>query len=106
MKTLLLLLMILMPACANAGRLDLAQDLRGLDLSVTLVPSEHPDTIIVENKTAKIVTCSGSFVGPEPEQRRPSRSSPESPARSAYPAPTPSRALANSNARQNGRAKD
>lgn len=64
MKTLLLVLAIVLPTCASAGKLDLTQDLGGLDLVVTVVPGNgNPDAIHIANKTAKVVTCKGSFTG-------------------------------------------
>jgi hypothetical protein len=56
-------LTILIPALASAGKIDLRQDLGGLDLAVTMVPANNPDAIRIANKTAKPVVCSGSFTG-------------------------------------------
>ena len=63
MKTFLLFLSILVPAFANAGKLDLTQDLGGLDLAVTLVPVDNPNAIRITNKTTTVVTCKGRFTG-------------------------------------------
>lgn len=49
--------------CAIAGKLELKQDLSGLDLVVTMVPADNPDAIKITNKTAKVVSCTGNFTG-------------------------------------------
>jgi hypothetical protein len=49
--------------CAIAGKLDLKQDLSGLDLAVAMVPEANPDAIKITNKTAKVVNCNGTFTG-------------------------------------------
>ena len=45
------------------GKLDLTQDLGGLDLAVTLVPVDNPNAIRITNKTTTVVTCTGRFTG-------------------------------------------
>jgi len=63
MKNLPILIAILLPAYASAGKLDLKQDLSGLSLEVAMVPADNPDAIKITNKSAKVVTCRGSFTG-------------------------------------------
>jgi hypothetical protein len=63
MTKLLVLAAIVLPAVASAGKLDLKQDLGGLDLAVAMVPNDNPDAIKITNKTSKVVRCSGRFTG-------------------------------------------
>jgi hypothetical protein len=63
MKTLLFFLAILTPALVSAAKIDLRQDLGGLDIAVTMVPPSNPDAIRIANKSGKPVTCSASFTG-------------------------------------------
>jgi hypothetical protein len=63
MKAWILLLALLVPAYSNAGKLDLTQDLGGLDLAVTLVPPDNPNAIRIANQTEKVVTCKGRLTG-------------------------------------------
>ena len=63
MKNLLVLLAILLPAYASAAKLELKQELSGLDLEVAMVPPDSPEAIRITNKTAKAVTCVGNFTG-------------------------------------------
>ena len=65
MRTWLVLIAIVVPASANAtGKLELTQDLGGLDLVVAVVPGDtNPDALRITNKTDKVVTCKGTFTG-------------------------------------------
>jgi hypothetical protein len=63
MKKRFLFLIILAPALASAGKIDLQQELGGLDLAVTMVPPSNPDAIRIANNTTKLVTCTGTFTG-------------------------------------------
>jgi len=49
--------------CATAGKLELKQELSGLDLDVAMVPADNPDAIKINNKSAKVVSCTGNFTG-------------------------------------------
>ena len=53
----------LLPAYAYAAKLDLKQDLGGLDLTVMMEPPENPEAIRVTNKTSKVVACTLSYSG-------------------------------------------
>jgi hypothetical protein len=70
MKNLIVLLAILLPAYASAAKLDLKQELSGLDIEVTMVPPDDPDVLKIANKTAKVVTCVGSFTGADADQKK------------------------------------
>ncbi|AMO22812.1 hypothetical protein GCM10027034_32900 [Ramlibacter solisilvae] len=63
MRLVLIVATLMLPAYAMAGKLDLKQDLSGLDLTVAPVPADNPDAIKITNNTAKAVRCSGSFTG-------------------------------------------
>src|SRR4051812_30197861 len=63
MRHVLLFAAIVLPATAIAGKLELNQDLSGLDLLVSTAPADSPERIKITNKTAKVVSCSGSFTG-------------------------------------------
>jgi hypothetical protein len=63
MRQVLLIAAIVLPVVAMAGKLDLKQDLSGLDLVVAPVPADDPDGIKITNNTAKVVSCKGSFTG-------------------------------------------
>jgi hypothetical protein len=65
MRHILLVASIMVPVFAMAGKLDLKQDLSGLDLAVVMVPADNPDAIKITNNTAKVVACNGDFTGPD-----------------------------------------
>jgi hypothetical protein len=69
MRNLLALLTILLPAYASAAKLELKQELSGLDIAVAMVPGD-PDAIKISNKTTLVVTCRGSFTGADAGQSR------------------------------------
>ena len=62
-KALLVLGSVLIAASANAGTVQLKQNLNGLDLSVVMVPPDDPELIYLKNKTNKLVVCTGNFTG-------------------------------------------
>jgi hypothetical protein len=63
MKSLFVLLTILLPAYASAAKLELKQELSGLDIAVAMVPPDNPTALKISNKTTLVVTCQGSFTG-------------------------------------------
>lgn len=67
MRLVLLVATIMLSANATAAKLDLKQDLSGLDLTITPIPADNPDAIRITNNTAKVVTCSGNFTGNDAE---------------------------------------
>jgi hypothetical protein len=69
MKNLLVLLTILLSAYASAAKLELKQELSGLDIAVAMVPGD-PNAIKISNKTTLVVTCRGSFTGADAGQSR------------------------------------
>jgi P pilus assembly chaperone PapD len=60
-KLIVLLMTSLLPAYASAGKLNLQQDLGGLDITVTMQPPDSPKTVRISNKTSKVVTCIAYF---------------------------------------------
>jgi len=62
-KLIALVVMGLVPVYAHAGKLDLKQDLGGLDLTVMMDPPDSPEAIKITNKTTKVVACTGAFTG-------------------------------------------
>ena len=62
-KLIVLLTTCLLPAYASAGKLDLQQDLGGLDLTVVMQPPDSPKTIRISNKTSKVAACIAYFTG-------------------------------------------
>jgi hypothetical protein len=62
-KLMLFIAVGLLPAYANAAKLNLKQDLGGLDLTVAMEPPDSPQAIRITNKTTKVVVCTGSFTG-------------------------------------------
>jgi hypothetical protein len=67
MKNLLVLLTILLSAYASAAKLELKQELSGLDIAVAMVPGD-PNAIKISNKTTLVVTCRGGFTGADAGQ--------------------------------------
>ena len=67
MKNLLVLLTILLSAYASAAKLELKQELSGLDIAVAMVPGD-PNAIKISNKTTLVVTCRNSFTGADAGQ--------------------------------------
>ncbi|HXX86711.1 MAG TPA: hypothetical protein VEN29_22365 [Casimicrobiaceae bacterium] len=65
-KLIMLMAASLLPACAYAGKLDLKQDLGGLDLTVAMEPGDSPDAIRITNKTTKVVACTLTYGGASP----------------------------------------
>jgi hypothetical protein len=63
MKNLVIIATLLVPAYACAGKLDLKQDLSGLDLVVAMSPKNNPSLIKITNKSGKVVACKGDFTG-------------------------------------------
>ena len=55
----------LLPACANAAKLDLKQDLGGLDLVVAIEPPPpgDPAAIRITNKSQVVASCALSYTG-------------------------------------------
>jgi hypothetical protein len=53
----------LAPLCADAGKLNLTQDLGGLDIAVAVEPTDNPTAIKIANKSAKDVACTLSYAG-------------------------------------------
>ncbi len=70
MKSLLVLLAILLPAYASAAKLELKQELSGLDIAVAIDPPDNPTAIKISNKTTLVVMCRGSFTGADAGQSR------------------------------------
>ena len=67
-KTLILLIAAgLLPAYANAAKLDLKQDLGGLDLVVAIEPPPpgDPVAVMITNKSTQLVACTLSYSGVE-----------------------------------------
>jgi hypothetical protein len=62
-KLILLTAATLLPAFATAAKLNLTQDLGGLDLTVAMEPLDSPQAIRITNKTTKVVACTGKFTG-------------------------------------------
>lgn len=62
-KLIVLIATSLLPAYAGAGKLNLQQDLGGLDLAIMMEPPDSPEAIRITNKTTKVVTCTGNFTG-------------------------------------------
>jgi hypothetical protein len=67
MKNLLVLLTILLSAYASAAKLELKQELSGLDIAVAMVPGD-PNAMKISNKTTLVVTCRGGFTGADAGQ--------------------------------------
>ena len=65
-ELIILIAASLLPAYAYAGKLDLKQDLSGLDLTVAMEPVENPEAVRVTNKTTKVVACTLSYGGASP----------------------------------------
>jgi len=65
-ELIILIVASLLPAYAYAGKLDLKQDLSGLDLTVAVEPVDNPEAIRVTNKTTKVVACTLSYGGASP----------------------------------------
>lgn len=53
----------LLPSYAGAGPIDLAQDLGGLDVNVSLAPRDNPQAMRIDNKSSKTISCSAHFTG-------------------------------------------
>ena len=67
-KTLILVIAVgLLPAYASAAKLDLKQDLGGLDLAVAIEPPPpgDPVAIMIMNKSTQLVACTLSYGGVE-----------------------------------------
>jgi len=67
-KTLILVIAVgLLPAYASAAKLDLKQDLGGLDLAVAIEPPPpgDPVAIMITNKSTQLVACTLSYGGVE-----------------------------------------
>jgi hypothetical protein len=62
-KLIVLIVASVLPAYASAGKLDLKQDLGGLDLTVAAEPLDNPEVLKIANKTTKVVRCHGNFTG-------------------------------------------
>jgi hypothetical protein len=62
-KSIAVVALSLFPLCAGAGPIELAQDLDGLDVTVTLAPRDNPDAMKIDNKTQKTISCSANFTG-------------------------------------------
>lgn len=62
-KLIILVAASLLPAYAHAAKLDLKQDLGGLDLTVAMEPPENPEAVRVTNKTTKVVACALTYAG-------------------------------------------
>lgn len=67
MKNPLVLLTILLSASASAAKLELKQELSGLDVAVAMVPGD-PNAIRISNKTTLVVTCRGGLTGADAGQ--------------------------------------
>ena len=65
-KLIILIAASLLPAYAYAGKLDLKQDLGGLDLTVAVEPGDSPDALRITNKTTKVVACTLTYGGASP----------------------------------------
>jgi len=63
MKLIVVIAASLLPSCADAGPIDLTQDLGGLDVTVTLAPRDNPEAMRLDNKTLKTISCSAHFTG-------------------------------------------
>ena len=62
-KLMAVIVASLVSAPAQAGKLELKQDLGGLDLTVMMEPPDSPEAIKITNKTTKVVACTGAFTG-------------------------------------------
>ena len=63
-KTLIVLIAAsLLPAYANAAKLNLKQDLAGLDLVVAMEPKDSPTVIKVTNKSQVVALCALGYTG-------------------------------------------
>jgi len=60
-KLLLIVVVALLPGYATAAKLNLSQDLGGLDLMVAMEPPGDPSAIRITNKSTKVVACSLSY---------------------------------------------
>ena len=62
---IVLIVATLLPAYANAAKLDLKQDLGGLDLVVAIEPPPptDPEAIRITNKSQVVASCSLSYTG-------------------------------------------
>jgi hypothetical protein len=60
-KLLLIAVVALLPGYATAAKLNLKQDLGGLDLTVAMEPPGDPSAIRITNKSTKLVACSLSY---------------------------------------------
>ena len=59
-KLLAVMVASLVCAHAQAGKLELKQDLGGLDIAVMMQPPDSPEAIKVTNKGARVVACTGA----------------------------------------------
>jgi hypothetical protein len=66
-KNLLVLLTIPLSAYASAAKLELKQELSGLDIAVAMVPGD-PNAIKISNKTTLVVTCRDGLTGADAGQ--------------------------------------
>ena len=66
-KLIVLIAASLLPAYANAAKLDLKQDLGGLDLVVAIEPPPpgDPMAVMITNKSTQLVACTLSYSGVE-----------------------------------------
>ena len=62
-KLILVIAASLLPTYVAAAKLDLKQDLAGLDIAVAMEPPYSPEAIRVMNKSTKVVACNLSYPG-------------------------------------------
>ena len=64
-KLIVLIAVSLLPAYANAAKLDLKQDLGGLDLAVAIEPPPPGDPVAIRitNKSKVVASCALSYPG-------------------------------------------
>jgi hypothetical protein len=67
-KLIVLIAASLLPAYANAAKLDLKQDLGGLDLVVATEPPPPSDPVAIRitNKSQVVASCALSYSGADP----------------------------------------
>src|SRR5215469_7950185 len=65
-ELIILIVASLLPAYAYAGKLDLKQDLSGLDLTVAMEPVENPEAVRITNKPPRVGGCTLSSAGASP----------------------------------------
>jgi hypothetical protein len=63
MRLIALVAAVMLSSHAGAGPIDLAQDLGGLDVAVTLAPRANPDAMRIDNKSEVTISCSANFIG-------------------------------------------